>query len=418
MRAGELLDSAFGRLADQVPARERAWAQELVYGTLRLRGRIDFLLTQFVRHGLDALEPDVLDVLRIGAYQLLEMNAVPAYAALSQSVEMTKSIAGRGATGLVNGVLQSLRRGEAELQPPAGRAAAHYLSTWGSHPRWLVERWLAAFGRTDTEALIEHNNRRPDVFVTPVHVTRAEVMARLRGAGLDAEEVAGAPDSVRISSAQVFEALAAVPAVVQDPAAALVVRYAEFSPEVVADLCAAPGGKALAVSGGSAENCPGYVLAADISRARLQKVRENGARVGTTNVGFAVADARTPPLRSVPQVLIDVPCTGTGTLRRHPDGKWRITPADLEALVALQREILNAAAECVAPGGLLVYATCALEPEENELQVARFLGEHPHFRLEPPTQFDERFMDDGFLRVLPHRHGFDGAYAARLRRAA
>jgi 16S rRNA (cytosine967-C5)-methyltransferase len=189
-----------------------------VYGTMRLRGRIDYLLAQFVRHGLDSLEPDVLDVLRIGAYQLLEMNSVPAYAAISQSVEMTKSIAGRGATGLVNGVLQSLRRAEDELQPPAGRAAAHYLSTWGSHPRWLVERWLAAFGRTDTEALIDHNNRRPDVFITPVHVTRAEAIARLRGAGLDADEVAAVSDSVRISSAQVVEALAATPAVVQDPA--------------------------------------------------------------------------------------------------------------------------------------------------------------------------------------------------------
>ena len=418
MRQGELLDGAFARLAEQVPTRDRAWAQELVYGTMRLRGRIDFLLAQFVQRGLPALEPDVLDILRLGAYQLLEMNAVPAYAAISQSVEMTKSVAGRGATGLVNGVLQSFRRGEEELQPPPGRDAAHYLSSWGSHPRWLVERWLAAYGRTQTEALIDYNNRRPDVFLRPVRVQRDEAIARLRSTELDAEPVPTAPDSVRIASSQVGEALAAVPAVVQDPAGSLVVRYAAFAAEVVADLCAAPGGKALAVSGGSGESWPSYVLAADLSFRRLLKVRENTTRTGTANVGFVVADARTPPLRQVPQVLIDVPCTGTGTLRRHPDGKWRITPDDLTALVQLQHEILTAAAACVAPGGLLVYATCALEPEENEQQVARFLYERADFQLEPPSEFDQTFLDDGFLRVLPQRHGFDGAYAARLRRAA
>ena len=418
MRTGELLDSAFARLAEQVPTRDRAWAQELAYGTMRLRGRIDFLLARFVRRGLAALEPDVLDVLRLGAYQLLEMNAVPAYAAISQAVEMTKSIAGRGATGLVNGVLQSLRRGQEELQPPPGRDAAHYLSTWGSHPRWLVERWLAAYGRKETEALVEHDNTRPEVFLNPVNVTRADAITRLQAAELVAEDVAGVTDSVRISSSQVADALAVVPAVVQDPAASLVVKYAQFSSEVVADLCAAPGGKALAISGGFGERRPSYVLAADLSFGRLLKVRENTTRVGTTNVGFAVADARMPPLRQVPQVLIDAPCTGTGTLRRHPDGKWRITPDDLAALVTLQREILDAAAACVAPGGLLVYATCSLEREENDQQVARFLDEHADFQLEPPARFDETYLDGGFLRVLPQQHGFDGAYAARLRRAA
>ena len=418
MRSGDLLDGAFARLAEQVPARERAWAQELAYGTMRLRARIDFLLGQFVRRKLESLEPDVLDVLRLGAYQLLEMNAVPAYAAVSQAVEMTKSVAGRGATGLVNGVLQSLRRSEAELEPPHGRDILQYLSTWGSHPRWLVERWLSNYGRAGTEKLVEHNNSRPEVFLRPIGVSTSDAIARLRSAELEAAPVDGAPDSVRIASAEVTQALAAVPSVVQDPAAALVVRYAEFAQTEVADLCAAPGGKALAISGGAGDSSPGIVLASDISEKRLQKVRANSARVGTTNVGFAVADARQPPVRSVAQILIDAPCTGTGTLRRHPDGKWRITPADLAALVSLQREILAAAAPCVAPGGLLVYATCALEPEENEQQVSHFLSEHSEFKLEPPAHFNAALMSEGQLRLLPQEHGFDGAYAARLRRAA
>jgi 16S rRNA (cytosine967-C5)-methyltransferase len=225
-----------------------------------------------------------------------------------------------------------------------------------------------------------------------------------------------APDAVRLSSGGVLEALAAVPSVVQDPAAGLVVRYAAVPPGArVADLCAAPGGKALALA-----ETAGYLAAADLGFGRLARLRENLRRLEGLPVGLVVADARQPPFRPVDAVLIDVPCTGTGTFRRHPDGRWRLGPEDLESLVRLQREILEAAASVVRPGGLLIYSTCSLEPEENEEQVDAFLNEHPEFELEPPAPgvLDPALLDvGGRLVVLPQEVGVDGAFAARLRRS-
>jgi 16S rRNA (cytosine967-C5)-methyltransferase len=417
VRGGELADRALERALERLPERERGWTVELVYGTFRLRGRLDFYLDALVRGGVETLDADVLEVLRLGAYQLLEMESVPPYAAVSQSVELVRAAGGRRAAGLVNGVLQSLRRRGGEVRfPDRAFHPAGYLSAWHSHPRWLVDRWVGIWGVEETEVLLEVGNRRPELYLRPLGLSAPEALARLEAAGVEAETVPLSPDSLRVlPPAGAVEALEAAPAVVQDPAAALVVRYASV-PERgrVLDLCAAPGGKAL----GMAERA-GYVAAADLSPGRLRRVRENAERVGATGrVGVVAADARHPPFREAELVLIDAPCTGTGTFRRHPDGRWRVTERDLSALVALQREILEAAAPLVCPGGWLVYATCSLEPEENRLQVEGFLRSHPEFTADPPegAVAPELLDGEGWLTVLPHRSGFDGSFAARLRR--
>lgn len=430
VRRGELADAALAAALERVSPRDRPWLQELCYGTLRLRGRLDHLLGRLVHRGLDSLRPDLLEALRLGAYQLLEMHSVPAYAAISQSVELARMTAGEGAARLANGVLQGLRRQleqatspeaapgatYADLFPDPVREPLAYLSAWGSHPRWLIERWLRNFGVAGTRALVEANNSRPELYLRPIGVGREEALARLAAAGFEAEPVAFAPDALRLlPPGDVVTALGVVPAVVQDPAAGLVVRYAAV-PEgaLIADLCAAPGGKALGLAEGAR-----YLAAADVGFGRLARLRENLHRLPELPVGVVVADARQPPFRPVDAVLIDVPCTGTGTLRRHPDGRWRIGPADLESLVGLQREILEAAAGTVRPGGLLIYSTCSLEPEENEEQVNAFLDRHPEFQLEPPVPglLEPALLDAvGHLVVLPQMMGVDGAFAARLRR--
>lgn len=417
VRQGDLADRALGRVLPELAERDRAWVQELVYGTLRLRGRLDHLLAERVHRGLDGLEADVLDVLRLGAYQLLEMGGVPAYAAVSESVELAKSVS-RGGAGLVNAVLKAVRRGETAAAFPSFETdpAAH-LSSWGSHPRWLVERWMARFGADATRRLVAWNNTRPDIFLRPLGVTVEAAAAAVAAAGVGVE-VAG-PETLRLDAgADVGAALAAVPAVVQDPAAGLVVRCAAPEPgQTVVDLCAAPGGKALALAAGGA----GHVVAGDVSLRRQRRLSENTARLAgqldaPLPLSVLVADARRPALASAALVLVDAPCTGTGTLRRHPDGRWRIGAADLAALVALQREILDAAAALVRPGGVLVYATCSLEPEENGGQVAAFLERSPGFEAEV-APLDARWLDDaGRLAVTPQDHDMDGAFAARLRR--
>lgn len=414
VRDGALADRAFEGAAARLDPRDRAWAQELVYGTFRLRGRIDHLLGALVKGGVDALEPDVLDVLRLGAYQLLEMGSVPPYAAVSQSVELVREAGSPRAAGLVNGVLQNLRRKGPTIRFPAD--AAGELATRGSHPRWLVERWIAAFGEDGARGLVDADNRRPELYLRPVGLTAAEAVERLAAAGIAAETVAWSPDSVRVPPpATAAEALAAVPAVVQDPAAALVVRYAAVPAGATAiDLCAAPGGKAVGMAETAAR-----VIAADVSPRRLERVAQNVARLGLEHrIETVVADAREAPFAPADVVLLDAPCTGTGTLRRHPDGRWRVTPEDIAALAALQAELLDAAAALVRPGGWLVYSTCSVEAEENDVQIDAFLARTPGFAPDPPAAMPEGVVDDaGRLRVLPQRQGADGAFAARLRKA-
>jgi len=417
VRGGDLADRAFDHVARRLDARDRAWAQELVYGTFRLRGRIDHMLAALLRDGLASLDAGVLDVLRLGAYQLLEMGSVPAYAAVSQSVDLARIAGAPRAAGLVNGVLQNLgRRRDSIRFPDFARDPAAYLETWGSHPRWLVERWIARWGADEARALVEADDLRPELYIRPLGVPVDEARARLGEAEIASEPVDFSPDSVKIlPPAGAVEALAAVPAVVQDPAAALVVRYAAVPDgATVIDLAAAPGGKALGMAERAAR-----VAAADLSPRRIARVAENAARIGWgARIGPVVADGRHPPFRAADVVLLDAPCTGTGTFRRHPDGRWRVTPDDLAALAALQGELLDATAALVKPGGVLVYSTCSLEREENEERVEAFLADHPEFEPRPaPGAVPADVVDAaGRLCVLPQRQGVDGAFAARLGR--
>lgn len=408
---------AFEASVGALEERDRAFLRELLWGVLRMRGRLDHLLGLRVHRGLDSLDPVVLDILRLAAYEVLYMDGVPDYAAISQAVSLARVRAGKGAAGLVNAVLRALARSgvSPDLFPAPVEDPAGFLSTWGSHPRWLVERWLGRWPAADVRRLVEADNARAPVYLVPLDHSPEEAVALLEGSGVPASVVGQGTPCVELGpGGSPATALRTLPAVVQDPGAALVVRYADVPAGTkVADLCAAPGGKALAASRRAA-----YTVAADRSERRLARVKENLARAGGS-VGVVAADARRPPLRGVDVVLLDVPCTGTGTLRRHPDARWRLRPEQVARLARLQEEMLEAAAELVPPGGLVVYSTCTLEPEENEEQVKRFLDRHGEFQLAPTDAVAEEFRSpEGFLRVLPHRSGFDGAFAARLERRA
>ena len=414
---GARLDVALERAARALEPRDRAFVHELVYGVTRLRGRLDHLLACRVRGGLARLDPAVLNVLRLGSYQILYMDGVPPYAAVSQAVAQARAAVGRGAASLVNAVLRSLAADgdPAEPFPRFEEDPAAHLATWGSHPRWLVDRWLSRWSAAEVRDLVDADNRRSTVHLIPLRASPDDAVRALAERGIGAQAVGRGTLAVRLEAATTTAAaLDALPALVQDPAAHLVTRYADPpAGTMVADLCAAPGGKALALAVHSA-----YTLAADRSEPRMRLVRENAGRTGI-RLGMVVADARRPPLASADAVVLDVPCTGTGTLGRHPDGRWRLAPESLNDMIQLQREILDAGAGLVPRGGVLVYATCSLEPEENHDQVAEFLTRHPAFGLEPTDAVGAEYVDaDGYLEVLPQRHGFDGAFAARMRRAS
>ena len=419
VEAGRRLDVAW-EASGAATSPQRGWIRKLVYGTVRLQGRLDHLLARFTSRPPGELDRVVRAVLRMGAYQILEMDAVPAYAAVSESVAQVKGGKRRAAAGLVNAVLRRVaREGAPESSfPSPGSDLEGYLASWGSHPAWLVRRWVRHFGPAGARTLVEANNRDPDVCLRPVGMAVERAVKVLAAAGLCDPAGRGAPAGsdrpswIRLRrGTDPAAALAAVPAVIQDPAASLVADYvAPPAGSLIADLCAAPGGKALALSTDARR-----IVAADRSPPRLARVLEGVKRLGAP-VWTVAADARFPPLRSADVVVVDAPCSGTGTIRRHPDARWRLQEGDIRELAEVQRSILEGAASVVPRGGLLVYATCTLEPEENRGQVKRFLARHPDFRIEPAA-IPDRFLDgQGCLAVLPQESGFDGAYAARLRR--
>jgi 16S rRNA (cytosine967-C5)-methyltransferase len=409
LRGGELLDPSFDRRTARLDARDRRWVRELVYGMLRRRTRIDAYLDQRVRGGSVRLDADLHDLLRLGAAQLLHMQSVPAYAAIAQTVELAKRRHGIGASKLANAVLRRLDRERDSLTLPTPSEPVDKLVIEGSHPRWLVARWVERWGIDDTRRLLEANNREAPLVARPYHVVREQLEAMLESAGIHVSEAPLARDSIVLSS-QVSSFTELGPFRqglfhLQDPASTLVTQYA----------CVPTGGKSVELSRGASR-----VFPSDLSFARVQRVIENAKRLEIDSMHAYVADARFPAIRPVDLVLVDAPCTGTGTFRRHPDARWRLKISDIAVMAALQRSILRAASSVVKPGGLLVYSTCSLEPEENDEQIDHFLASNPGWRIDPPPDgvIPSAVLDNGRLRVLPQRDGTDGAFAARLRRSS
>jgi len=330
------------------------------------------------------------------------------------------------AAGLVNAVLRRAERRIADLPQPATGDPAEDLAIRHSHPTWLVRRWLAHFGDDDTTALLVWNNTRPlhALRINTIKTTPAAFRADLDGRGIAWQPSAYLGDFVRVPRLQaVIRAglLARGQAAVQDEAAALVVRLLDPQPgETIIDACAAPGGKALYTA--QRMSGRGVVRAYDVHAGRLGLVARSAEAQAIPIVATEAADVRELARRAdAPQadrVLVDAPCSGTGVLAKRADARWQRRPEDIDTLAVLQRELLDAAARLVRPGGLLVYSTCSLEPEENEAQVRAFLERHADFGAESAAPFipSQTLSAGGNLATLPHRHHTDGAFAARLRR--
>ncbi|MFL5425723.1 MAG: 16S rRNA (cytosine(967)-C(5))-methyltransferase RsmB [Myxococcales bacterium] len=421
------LDSAL-RAAGVLEAREAALATELTYGTLRWQLEVDRALAVHSDRPLEELDASVRTSLRLSAFELLHHPRVPARAVVDQGVEVVRALGGGRASGYANAVLRRLseKRAPAPLPSseadPVGHVAAKY-----AHPRWIVERWSKWLGAGETEKLCAANQEqaRATIRIARRKSSHEEAMRALRDAGIewtpgeyspDALILAqGAPPALDIDGYEqgCFQA--------QDEAAQLVSLYTA-PPEgaSVLDACSAPGGKACHL----AELGAGEVLAIDLHARKAKLVEDAARRLGLANVRALAADA-TQPLPGDPRfdvVLLDAPCSGFGTVRRHPEVKLRRTPEDVDRLSQVQARLLAAVSRSVKGGGLLVYSVCTLTPEECDEQVERFLAAHPDFSPEPPPAgwampraavecLDAR----GRLLTLPHRTGTDGFFAVRLR---
>jgi len=415
VRSGTPFDRALERLPEELSDRDRRFAHEVAAGVLRHQNDLDRILGPLSRHGWASVPQNLKDVLRIGAYQLRHLDRVPPHAAVSTTVALARASGGKGQAGFVNAVLR--RVGAAPASAERGHAAAGpaALASEFSHPEWLVARWLERFGAGDTRALLEWNNRRPPLVLQPGRESLPDIRKRLVDGGVPADLLPGDAGLVVSGGRPAsFPGYREGAFIVQDPAQAWVVRFGAIPPgSTVLDVCAAPGGKTVALSRNA-----GLVVAAEWRHSRIARLRANLDRAARGPTAMVLADGAHPPVREVDAVLVDAPCSATGTFARHPDARHRITPEDVERMVRIQTAILAGAATAVRPGGLLVYATCSLEPEENELQVERFLARWPEFRREPGVDLpDGMTTPAGDLVILPQRHGMDGAYAVRLRRA-
>jgi len=411
---GQPFEHALGAAITPLGEADRRLAHELAAGVLRRRGDLDARLMPLARQGWGSVAPAIRDVLRIAAYQLTALDRIPPHAAVSTAVDLARAEAGDGAAKFVNAVLRNL--GGRTAPPPLSIDPAGHLAAMHSHPDWLVARWLARYGREDTVKLLEWNNTRPTLVLQPARDDDAALAARWRAAGVSAEPAAlGAGWLSPARRPADVPGYAEGAFFVQDPAQAMVVRFAAAASGMsVYDAAAAPGGKSIGL--GRTARC---VISGDLGRERVKRLAQNLARAGSGREHVVVADAIHPPVASADLVLLDAPCLGTGTLGRHPDARWRVSAEGLARVVERQHALLRALADVVCPGGWLVYATCSLEPEENEEQVSAFLSEDRRFVRDPATTVPPSLVTpEGDLRLLPQRDGTDGAYAARLRRVA
>ena len=414
-----LLDGAHAGGGDP---RDQALLHELVKGTLRWRGRIDWVLDSRVHVGLGKLQPWIRNVLRLGAYQILFLDRVPVHAAVDESVKLANLYGHPGAAGLVNSGLRRLSDEKETLEVPAGDDVAA-LAVWGSHPEWLVERWLERFGVADTRALMLADNRpaRVGLRVNRLRLTREALIERLAGLGFGAEPARLSPELVWLENGVPLRQLAPLrdgECTAQDESEALVMLLlAPLQHERVLDLCAAPGGKCTHMAERMGDE--GEVWAMDRAEGRVLTLEATIKRLGVHAVHVVQGDGRRYPFpMPFDRVLVDAPCSGLGVLGRRADARWRKGPEILDEMPPLQLELLAAGGRQARPGGVLVYSVCSFEPEETTDVVERFLDQNPGFVLESASGLlpDEAMDDQGFMRVLPHVHGCDGAFAARFRK--
>lgn len=409
---------------DGVSGPDAALCSRLVYGVLQNQLLLDHYIGAFCSQRPDHLQPPLLDILRLGAYQILYLDKVPDRAAVSESVELAKRFKRSQAAGLVNAVLRKLAQNKHDLPAIPDRDEIRYLSIRYSHPRWLVKRLLMLLGREETETFLAANNSVAPltVQVNPLQTTAEALCGELTEAGVTVRAHAWVPGCLELSGTgdlTVLPAFREGRLLVQDPAASLVAQAAGIAPgQRVLDVCAAPGGKSF--SAAFAMGGQGSVTACDLHENKLVRIRQGAERLGIRCITTAAADGRNfrPEWEGAfDTVLVDAPCSGLGIIRKKPDVRYKKAD-DLFALPVIQSAILENAARYVKPGGVLLYSTCTILPEENQQITDAFLAEHPDFARETMPLPLPVGKVEGQMTFWPQRHETDGFYICRMKRRA
>lgn len=410
---------------------DRALVHAIIYGVLRWQARLDWVMDQFASHPGKKIDPLVRIILRMGIFQIQHLDRIPVSAAVNTSVELAKKTKRKWAAGFVNGVLRQVaKHGQGITWPDRHRHPAAYLSAYYAFPEWLVSRWLGRFGMTITEKLCIEMNTIPSMTLR-TNTLRVERQHLVDGIQHEVKALTNTMHSpVGISFSSLRRPFSQWPAFqkgwfqVQNEAAQCIAYLLSPDPgHHVWDVCAGLGTKTAHLA--QLMGNKGRILATDAIQAKLDSLDAEMKRLGITIVETCQKDlsvpAKTMPVGQYDRILVDAPCTGLGVLQKNPDGKWRTHPDDIQSNARRQAVLLDHAASYLKPRGLLVYAVCSFEPEENEAVIHAFLQKHPDFAIDQPrlenVQKGARLLTpEGFLRTFPHQHHMDGFFAAVVKK--
>lgn len=401
----------------------------LVYGVLRFRGHLDWILMKLYRGDFEKLDEGIKNILRMSLYQLKFSDRLPDFAVVNEAVKITKIIHPEK-SALVNAILRNyLRSGQNLPFPSLKKNRSEYIAAFHSHPLWLVKKWIKIFGPQQTMSLCKANNELPPLTlrVNTLKIPHDEIKQELAATGFTPEDTKFSPDGIILNTSanpiQKTDFFKAGFLRIQDEAAQLISCLINpGNADSILDVCAGAGGKTTHLA--AMLKNKGKIVAVDRNPERITELKQEATRLGINIIEAQTGDLSCGLPDCIKEqfdyVLVDAPCSGTGTLRRNPEIKWRLTEKDLPNVAAIQKIILQNAASAVKKDGHLIYCTCSLLPEENENIVDDFLENNPHFSLCPPPASLNRHLIDSrrFFRTYPHKHNMDGFFGAVLKRIA
>ncbi len=402
---------------------DKSLLYEIVHGVIRWLGRIDWVLNGFYRGQFSKCMPNVKNAMRVALYQIMFMNKVPDFAAVNEAVEFVKKLQGQKPADLTNAVLRNIiRKKEAIKYPDTEGGKANYFSAFYSHPSWLVKRWIKRYGEDFTEELLVSNNNKPSLIirVNNLVTNKVELKKLLDSVDLDYSDTKYLPNFIKmykLTNIADWEYFKNGYFSIQDESTGLPCKLLDVKPGMkVLDFCAAPGGKTALLA--EYMNNEGELVALDKYESRLKILTNNLKRLQVKNVRAVAVDAMEFEEDNFDRILVDVPCTGLGTLQKKPDIKWKRDIGDIRRLNVTQSQLLKKAASLLKSGGILVYSTCTIEPEENYEIIKQFLSENPNYSLINVSElFDEQLVDEhGCIQTIPNKHKIDGAFSAKLKR--
>jgi len=418
------------KLADSnLSTLDRAFITELVYGSLKWKLTIDYIIKRFSSVRIKKLSPWILNILRLGVYQLIYMDKIPQSAACNESVKLAKRYGHSASSRYVNAVLRNIARSRDKIDyPNKNKDYSLYLSVKYSHPEWMVKSWLNLFGESFTEELVKSNNEQAPltIRVNTLKTNKEELRCELNKEGFSTKNTKYIENALIIdnpSSIIKMETFKNGLFQVQDESSMLVAKVLDPKPgEFVIDVCSAPGGKATHI--GQLMQNRGQIIARDIHDHKIKLIKDAALRLGIDIIRAEVFDASREDLKLAQKadcVLVDAPCTGFGIIRRKPDIKWTRNAEDLDEIIKIQEKILKASSSYVKPGGVLVYSTCTIEPKENEEMVKSFLKDNREFELEDissliPEGLKKDTAKEGYIQLYTNVDGIDGFFISKMRK--